>query len=322
MTQSVFVYCPNTTGRLQIPVDGPFVHWELNGNRAHEVDGMLSKQEPQKIVELANPQDDVELMAQLMKHVDVKYTNTNDWKLYRAPFARDQYYPRIFRPVYVESTKPFRLRSLVDHHRAPFDARIASDTAFQLNSLTSKLRKICHVVSPTNANLQVYGQEIRELLIVACTEFEAQCKGILLANGYTKKKMTTRDYIKIAPAMQLHEYTARVSPYADMRDREPFKNWHVDQPSQSLTWYHAYNLTKHNRETEFSAATLEQALDAVGACAIITFAQYGKLPAVEASTSEFLSIRKRPDWFKFACYTKKTLSQENWELLEYPFDVS
>ena len=46
----------------------------------------------------------------------------------------------------------------------------------QLHALTQQLEKICRVVHPKETNFQAYGHEIRNVLILACTELESQWK--------------------------------------------------------------------------------------------------------------------------------------------------
>lgn len=53
----------------------------------------------------------------------------------------------------------------------------------QLTSLARKLETICQTVQPSEKNLDVYGHEIRNLLILAATEAEMHWRGILTANG-------------------------------------------------------------------------------------------------------------------------------------------
>ena len=93
--------------------------------------------------------------------------------------------------------------------------------------------------------------------------------------------------------MKLGNYSTRVSPYLDASDRYPFRKWSEGEPTKSIAWYHAYNLTKHDREALFAEASLEHAMDAVAACAIIVFAQYGTLP-----TFEIFNRRVCKNWIK------------------------
>lgn len=312
MRETVFLYGPKPSGMFATSLGRPLRHWELDGNRARLIF------EDSIEIEIEDPCNDEALLETLKGFLGPSIKNAGEWKMYRAPFAANQYYPRIFRPVYTGPTK-MHMRVESTHVKPPYDRRIATDTAFQLSVMAKSLQRICEVVSPTDDNLDAYGHEIRNLLIVACTEFEAQCKGVLIANSYGKAKTSTQDYVKLLRAMKLADYSAKISPYAGISDRTPFVGWSSERPTKSLPWYDAYNATKHDREKAFSRATLRHAFDAIAACAIITYAQYGLLPTGEVSTADFLLIRNKPKWMMFRCYSKVGYSSDEWEPLSFPF---
>lgn len=71
--------------------------------------------------------------------------------------------------------------------------------------LICDLKKVAQCVSPDPSNLLAWGTDIRNLLIVACTEVESQMKGVMKANGArpTFKHFTTVDYVKLLKPMRL-----------------------------------------------------------------------------------------------------------------------
>ncbi len=95
----------------------------------------------------------------------------------------------------------------------------------QLTPLTDILLGICRVVAPSPTNLDVFGHEIRNLLILACTEVETQCRGVLKANGYAITKPTRTDYRKLADAMRLVGYQIGLSRFANVTAVRPFAGW-------------------------------------------------------------------------------------------------
>ena len=121
----------------------------------------------------------------------------------------------------------------------------------------------------------MYGHHIRNLLILAATEFEAQCVGILHANNVHSigNHFNTNDYVKLLEAMRLNEYRFKLAMFPDYPLVMPFAHWHKASPTKSLEWYHSYNKTKHNREVEFSGASLQNAINAVVACTTMYIAQ-------------------------------------------------
>lgn len=114
--------------------------------------------------------------------------------LQELPLKPGEYYRRIARPSDQHpSDLPFYPKPEI------YEQEIAIAKG-QLVSLISRLQQICQTIHPTLATYQTYGHEIRNLLILACTEIEAQWKGILKANGAVAEK--TNDYVKLKKAMR------------------------------------------------------------------------------------------------------------------------
>jgi len=78
----------------------------------------------------------------------------------------------------------------------------------------------------------------------------------------------------------------------------PFENWKEPETTKTLSWYAAYNAVKHDRENEFSKATLRHAFEAITACAIMMKAQFGeKFDEWKFSeAARFFSFIKYPSW--------------------------
>jgi len=187
-------------------------------------------------------------------------------------FTPGEYYPRMARP---STTKPNASPGCTpDKSDVIRDARGTS--AGQLHALIGQLEQICRVIHPTPKNDEAFGHEIRNILILACTEVEAQWKGILKANGVTKEFTTTNDYIKLANPMKLDEYKVDLTYYPWLPPIAPFEGWKPGGfPTKDLRWYHAYNQVKHDREANFEQATLGHALYAITGCFVMLCAQYG-----------------------------------------------
>jgi hypothetical protein len=144
------------------------------------------------------------------------------------------------------------------------------------HAIESDLRRLFEFVEPDNRNLDTFSTRIYELLLRAATEFESNCKAILLANGYTSGgDWNIGDYKKIESATRLSEYELRLSIWADSpRQIRPLHQWAT---GGSLPWYQDYNTVKHNRVDEFTRANLKNAVDAVAAVFAILFAQFNIL---------------------------------------------
>src|SRR6185437_6864958 len=91
-----------------------------------------------------------------------------------------------------------------------------------------------------------------ELLLLSSMEVEASWAAVLRANGYVSRtqrtRLNTEDYVLLLNAMRLDSYTLSLTSYPSFPAFTPFENWSSAAPTQTLDWYNAYNMTKHNRE--------------------------------------------------------------------------
>jgi hypothetical protein len=171
----------------------------------------------------------------------------------------NEYFPRIYRPG----------------ASAMQSQDVMKQSAVAVQVLCDRLEHLFRVVEPVVANLQTYGHEIRSLLLLACMEVEAALSAVLRANSYPGTRWSTRDYVKLINPMRLDAYEFRLAFYPNIPPIAPFSTWSNPQPTQSLPWYHAYNQTKHDRESHFLDATLKNAIAAVCGAAALFYAQFG-----------------------------------------------
>jgi hypothetical protein len=177
--------------------------------------------------------------------------------------------------------------------------RRASATG-QLHALIQQLEHICRVVQPEDTNLRAYGHEIRNVLILACTEVEAQWKAILKAHKTPAE--STKDYAKLSSPMKLSEYSVEFPYYPWMPAIHPFENW--QHGTKDLPWYGAYNSVKHNRDEHFAEATLQRAFQALSGFFVMLCAQYGWDFALtgDAASRAFFRLHAYPQWSASECH--------------------
>lgn len=139
--------------------------------------------------------------------------------------------------------------------------------------LQKDLQDLFEYVEPSDQNLQCYSFRIHELLLRACVEVEANCKAILKENGYRKGgNWTMSDYKKINVSHRLSSFQVQLPVWHGKKKiRKPFEMWAVDG---RLSWYQAYNETKHDRHIGFAKATLDHLIDAVCGVATMLCAQF------------------------------------------------
>lgn len=213
---------------------------------------------------------------------------------HKANLGPGLYYPRIARPIDQNPGEAPGWSPCVDK-----EADSIAVARSQLTVLTRQLDRICQTVHPTEATFDTFGHDIRNLLILCCTEVEAHWRGVLTANGVTQRRLGTREYVKLVPAMKLNEYAVKFRSYPWLDAMQPYMNWGVSRkPSQELKWYDAYNAVKHNREVEFERATLRHAFEAASACFIMLIAQFGLVHGVGErwDVLSFFQLSSAPKW--------------------------
>lgn len=197
---------------------------------------------------------------------------------------------------------------------------IVSGALTQLSILKRNIEEIPEFVEPVSSHMQVFGHKSRNALLVACMEFENQCRGVLEANGITSGRFTTNDYVKLCVPMRLSQYELRFTNYPMIPPFRPFVSWNLAQPTQSLQWYNDYNSTKHGRDANFDRATLGTLLNSIAAVAIMIVAQYRTIPSWSDRFGDFFNFVAFPAWELWECYSKDLPpSSENWIHRDFVF---
>lgn len=188
-----------------------------------------------------------------------------------------QYFPRIWRGY--DGGRPFvDTVDLLD----PFSIYGGEYTGaiVAAESLLREVKALFRSVEPDVVNDRAYGHRMRELLILLCTEVEANLVGVLKRNfplmvQKEKGYLTTKHYQVLKNVMFLDKYVVRLADYKD-RKFSPFENWvGPEKSTDSIPWYAAYNLVKHDRERNFHYACMANVLNAAAALHILQLAQWG-----------------------------------------------
>jgi hypothetical protein len=209
-------------------------------------------------------------------------------ELIRGP---NLYHPRIARPLLLAQDQTLWCES------GNLEIAHITSCRSQLTTLVRQLQDICRTVEPTERTLEVFGHDIRNLLILAATEVEMHWRGVLIQNGKPDGFLNTNHYVVLADIMRLREYDVAFRDFPSLQPFTPFANWGLSNaPSKDLAWYEAYHAVKHNRETKFELATLRSVFEAVAANAIMLIAQFGEARAFSNELSAFFEFVKRPIW--------------------------
>jgi len=235
---------------------------------------------------------------------------------------RGVYFPRIYRPVYSEKDS-FRKYTSISVKKSddiyyPFDNDHLIKSLTQLSTLVDFLDQIFKTVFPCPENYGTFGFDIRNLIILTCTEFETHVIGILKSNGINPngKYYTTQDYVKLNDILKLSKYSVSFSHYPDLPSLCPFDNWNPENPTKSIDWYNTYNKIKHDIENEFNKSRIQDLINSISACFVILIAQYGKLPIINEILKNYWKIDKSPDWKIEEKYTNP-YEGNNWIMKKY-----
>lgn len=230
-----------------------------------------------------------------------------------------EFHPRIIRPLRDHPAAALGLMS-----GPPLDRDALATARSQLTALTRQLARICQTVHPIDATLDVFGHDIRNLLILTCTEIESHWRAVLQANGVLRERYSTNDYVTLQTAMKLGQYAVAFPDYPWLVPFYPFRGWgDGHSPTQELAWYSAYNAVKHSREHNFALGTLRHLFDAISACAVAVVAQFGAEATLQPGTelAAFYSLASVPTWppedvYVYPCAEPST----DWVSAPYPFD--
>lgn len=168
-------------------------------------------------------------------------------------------YPRIYRPG-VPAVSP---KHCVLRDGAVQAARV----------LFRRLRELLEFIEPRGKNLNAYGHETRNLLLLASNEVESAWTAVLRENKYARNgNWTVKDYVKLAVPMRLPEWEVALIGHPHVPPMRPFAAWST---THVLPWYQAYNKTKHDRESDFGRATLQNCIEALAGVFVMVSAQFG-----------------------------------------------
>jgi hypothetical protein len=142
------------------------------------------------------------------------------------------------------------------------------------------LLKIFRYVDPNDLNDQTISLKIHELLVRTCIEVEANFTAILSENIYTvhpNKFNMAKDYCLIEQSHHLSKYQVKLPVWTGTKNViTPFKDWTNVSPTNwtPLTWYNAYNKSKHDRHLHFDKASFRNLIDAVAGLLVLLSSQF------------------------------------------------
>lgn len=149
--------------------------------------------------------------------------------------------------------------------------------------IQSDIQRLFEFIEPSDTNLDTYSYRIHELFMRTCIEVEANFKAILSENNFTpvdkagarrsEKSWNIHDYRKTNKTHHLSDYRVHIPIWDGTNSTfEPFKEWGT---RQELSWYQAYNKSKHDRHLSFKEANFRNLLSAASGLVALLSAQFG-----------------------------------------------
>nr|WP_321412281.1 hypothetical protein [uncultured Carboxylicivirga sp.] len=143
------------------------------------------------------------------------------------------------------------------------------------------LEKLFEYIEPSAESFNSFSFRIHELFMRTCIEIEANFKAILNENSFEPDLdrfknpiYNIRVYKKVNSSHHLSDYEVGLPQWAtsELIKFRPFKAWSTN--NQSLEWYQAYNMSKHDRHDNFKYANLGNLLNAVSGLLCLIHSQF------------------------------------------------
>ncbi len=268
----------------------------------------------------ASPQESFEILAGEDLLTAMKRNGHGPGKVAKAfeCLPPGHFHPRIFRHS-TNAFGQFRRRG-VDWGWPPVNEPAMIMALRQLKGLHAELSRVYRYIEPSGQeNLNAYGLEVRQLLILACTEVESLWKGALEENGVSVLRLDTSTYVKLKDPLRLSEYTLSLPLYPGVDPVSPFREWDGDKPTQSLRWYDAYNAVKHHGEKNLARATVLHATEAVVAAVILVQAQFGPTELFEDLLGAEFSMVSMPELENGPHYLSSVGTPRQWTPVQFQF---
>lgn len=150
------------------------------------------------------------------------------------------------------------------------------------NIIQNDLIRLLEFIEPADENLITYSYRTHELLMRTCIEIEANFKAIFRENIFNPTDLqgrsrgetswNIRDYKRINKTHHLSSYKVIIPIWRGEKSIFiPFQDW---DSGSALSWYQAYNKSKHDRHNEFKQANFENLLNAISGLVVLLSSQF------------------------------------------------
>lgn len=280
-------------------------------------------------MEFQVPKRDV--IHSLISFVPFWTPNGRKIQLVKTSLDCGQRYPGMYRSMYIPNYRDMdnlleddRITS--DYYADPpiKDTKTYINYLRQLEFILDELQAVFMVVEPDRNNIKTFGNTIRNILILACTEFDSLMKLILKENKIEKEndRYSTQDYVSLLKPLKLKKYSLSLKNINGINTISPFSSWNSMKPTKSLSWYSAYNSIKHDRINNFELANLSNTLNAIMGFVATLIAKYGYRNSLwKEKVGKIIQVDNEPQWAIKDFYIPP-LNNSNYQFVNYPLIVN
>lgn len=152
-------------------------------------------------------------------------------------------------------------------------------------ALEQDMETLSRYIEFSESNFRVYSIELAHLLFAAASEVDVLAKLLCRLVAPTMERTNIDKYREaLTPAIpELPSAEVFVERYG--LSFKPWKSWGTHTGAdKNPRWWRSYNNVKHERDSHFHEATLQHALNALGALLVMNFHYYARvLAAPEAA---------------------------------------
>jgi hypothetical protein len=196
-------------------------------------------------------------------------------------------------PIYAHGPYSEKAQDLVKEIKVKYSLMIYRD-------LEEELDEFCRYVPAVKAHYSVFSTKLWGIILRACSEIDSQLFELVNEISPRKGNRKIVDYYN-------NENTFELAKFSLLTKFEPntIVPFHSFSNLKAPSWWLDYNSVKHERLNSLESATLENAINAVGALYIVLLRQYGEYlflrklslvcgQTIAESPSEFFSVVTTP----------------------------
>ena len=162
-------------------------------------------------------------------------------------------------------------------------------------AIETSLNETTRFVELTPNNYKTYSIEFARILLSASSEVDVVCKLLCQKIDATKRNKNIDDYRNIITGKYPNFYSTKVLIPRFGIELTPWEKW---KNPESPDWWKSYNSVKHERNSNFQDANLENTLNAVAGlfCLVLYYYQPELYELKLTPWTQLLSIENEPDY--------------------------